>query len=74
MEMRDVQQTIADMTNPMREADQRLQEVINLANSGVDWEGQALGEVASTLDNIQVKVDNLKQTFGIDQDVEQGND
>jgi hypothetical protein len=52
---------LADMLTPVKEADAALAEAIQLAGKGVDWSGQALGEVGSALHSIEQKIAQLQE-------------
>lgn len=71
MDTNEVNDVLSRMLPPLKHADEDLDVVVGLSNSGPDWDGQALGEVGSTVDNIQVKLDNIKRTLNITQEPEQ---
>lgn len=54
---------LADMLTPVKEADAALAEAIQLAGQGVDWSGQALGEVGSAIHNIELKIAKLQEVL-----------
>lgn len=55
-----VNNLLADMLSPVKQADAALADAISLAGKGVDWTGAALGEVGSALHNIEQKVAKLQ--------------
>jgi len=55
-----VNNLLADMLTPVKTADAALAEALQLAGQGVEWGGQALGEVGTALDNIKQKVEKLQ--------------
>lgn len=58
-----VNNLLADMLTPVKEADAALAEALQLAGKGVDWSGQALGEVGSALHNIEIKLGQLQEAL-----------
>jgi hypothetical protein len=55
-----VNNLLADMLTPVKEADAALADALALAGKGVDWTGAALGEVGTVLHNIELKIEKLQ--------------
>ncbi len=58
-----VNNLLADMLTPLKEADAALAVALQLAGKGVDWSGQALGEVGSAIHNIEIKIGQLQEAL-----------
>jgi len=56
-----VNNLLADMLGPVKQADAALAEALQLAGQGVEWGGHAIGEVGTALENIKQKVEQLQK-------------
>jgi hypothetical protein len=56
-----VNNLLASMLGPVKTADAALAEALQMAGQGVEWGGQAIGEVGSALENIKEKVEKLQK-------------
>jgi hypothetical protein len=55
-----VNNLLAELLTPLKEADEALATCLQIAGKGVDWSGQALGEAGTVMENIEQKIGQLQ--------------